>query len=100
SESASEPGGTVVGGTTSSVMLCGGSETAIALPVAVRSARRALALLEVSRQTWTGPPTLKFARLTVVAVVPESRLATSMTVSAPSVVRRAGKADRLSGAAG
>jgi hypothetical protein len=50
-----------------------------------------------SCQTWAIVPAAKFARLTVVDVVPLSAFETTMTVSAPSLARSAAKAAITSG---
>ena len=83
--------------TTKSVTDWGGRETEIA-PVAVpTSATRVMAFDEVSCQRSAVPEGTKFASVIVAGVEPESALLITITVSAPSAVRSAAKAETVSG---
>src|SRR5207248_5251520 len=84
-------------GTTSSVMLCGGSVTASAEPATATSGRRAIVLAAVSCQARAAPPETKLAMLITAGVLPDDDLLTTMTVSAPSDDRNAANAATASG---
>src|SRR5215813_2632374 len=87
-------------GTTKSVTLGDGTVSPKLVPPNAMSACRRMATVEftlASCQTCAVPAEAKCARLTVMDVWLERNLLTTMTVSAPSEVLCAAKADTLSG---
>src|ERR1700690_4184061 len=89
---------TLPAGITRRVMLWEGTVVAIALLVTCTSARCVMdcCAAEAICQTCAAPVVAKLARLTVTGVLPCCLLIT-MTVMAPSELRKAANAERLSG---
>src|SRR4051812_18767447 len=84
-------------GRTKRVTLCAGTEVVNDVPEKLASARCAIAFADVNCHAWAMPRCATPERLIVTGVEPLSALLMTITVSAPSAVRTAAKAESVSG---
>src|SRR5262245_14168871 len=77
-------------------MLCAGTLVDNDPPATAMSVRCVIALDEVSCHRCAAAPAVKFVRLTVTGVEPDSTFEITITVSAPSLDRSAANTERLS----
>src|SRR5215510_5980505 len=84
-------------GITKSVMLWAGSVAVSVAPGIARSARRVMTLVAVNCQACAVPRFVKFTIPTLAVVLADEDLLIAITVSAPSDVRTAAKAETVSG---